>query len=73
MSVHIRPPFYTKRHLGFPTLCERVAILLRAGETLSYEHFYEHVVPNADGCCAKLAARLCDPCVVRAHAIAQSE
>lgn len=63
--VHIRPAYFTEQQLGFPTLCG----VVRAGESISYEHFHEHVRPNVTDCCAALAARLCDPCVARAHEI----
>jgi len=32
------------------------------GESMSLQHWHEHVVPNREYCCANLFARLCPKC-----------
>jgi hypothetical protein len=58
--VHIRPGTTRTSFCG-----------VEAGESISQRHYTEHVVANAEGCCAWLWRNLCPSCREQLHSIAK--
>jgi hypothetical protein len=56
---HIRTPDFSMDQLGASVLCGEV----RFDQSVSFEHYRDHVRVYAETCCATLAASLCAACL----------